>query len=105
MREQRVELAVIDEPAQVAHSAGECHRCAETSRHDAEQHLNISEAPAAKLRNAPHQYPPEHENTTCMTNAPRSISAALRFVASRARAKRKRFEHGVISHLEGLVSP
>jgi hypothetical protein len=59
LREQRVQIAFVDEPAEMADTAGHGHRQPERRRDHAEQHLNVAETPAAERCHVSHQRPPE----------------------------------------------
>ena len=52
LREQRVEVAVLDESAEMADAAGQRHRQSERRRDQAEQHLDVAQPPATDRRHA-----------------------------------------------------
>jgi hypothetical protein len=59
--EQRVEIAVLDEAADVTDAARHGHGKPECRRDDAEQHLDVGQPPATQRGHVLQERPPEHE--------------------------------------------
>ena len=97
LRQQRVQLALLDDAAQVTHAAGDRHDQTEARRGDRPN--NTSTSSSRQPRRVGTRGISTHQNTkntallstmnsACITNAPRSANTAFRFVANSARAKR-----------------